>query len=283
MEDNLSELFTRCSAEMEQCGQAQIADLFLPTGINTTLAENGSTVVKAVHQYLLDTSIIPSDCLLAASSAGLFLTHQPANNFSNHQSCNQYLVQHLERREYCIRVAQIDDLPALLLLEEHCWAKELRTPESVLKQRVSRYPEGQLVLVANNVVVGVIYSQCIESEGALTGISVDQVDSLHNLESSTVQLLAVNILPEMQQQNLGDQLLEFMLIYRGLQKAVQSVVAITLCKNFDRHACIAVENYIQQRNAQGVLADPVLRFHELHGAVIKKVMPGYRPGDHKNK
>ncbi|MCK9396268.1 MAG: phosphopantetheine-binding protein, partial [Methylobacter sp.] len=277
MTENLSELFKQCSTEMIRRGQARLADCFISTGTDTSTAEHD------IGRLLQHSAIAPADCLLAASAAGLLPSHQPPGHFPDSASCNQYLLQHLERRRYCIRTAQADDLPALLVLEERCWAEQLRTPEAVLKQRIGRHPQGQLVLTVGDAVVGVIYSQRIDSADVLDGIAVTQIDSLHNPEATVVQLLAVNILPDMQQQNLGDQLLEFMLVYRSLQKDVQAVVAVTLCKNFDRTAGLALEDYIRQRNEHGVPADPILRFHELHGATIQRVMPGYRPHDHKNE
>lgn len=283
MTDKLSELFKQCSIEMINRGQTRLAGCCISTGIDASTFEHHNTTIDDISQLLQYSAIDPVDCLMAASSAGLVPSHQPPAHFLDSALCNQYLLQHLELRGYCIRTVQVDDLPELLLLEERCWAEQLRTPEAVLKQRIVRYPQGQLVLVVDGSVVGVIYSQRIDSTAPLDGIAVTQVDSLHNLEARVVQLLAVNILPEMQQQNLGDQLLEFMLIYRSLQIDVQSVVAITLCKNFDSTAGLELEDYIRQRNEQGVLSDPILRFHELHGATIQQVMPGYRPYDYKNE
>jgi len=276
MSDNLSELFKQCSIEMVRRGQTRIADCFISSGISG----HNNISVDEIDRFLQHSTVDPVECLMAASAAGLLPAHQPPAHIPDTSS---YLLRHLELKEYCIRTAQTDDLPALLLLEQHCWAEQLRTPEAVLKQRIVRYPQGQLVLVIDDAVVGVIYSQRIDSANALNGIAVAQVDSLHNPAARTVQLLAVNILPQMQQQNLGDRLLEFMLIYRSLQKDVQSVVAITLCKNFDRASGLKLDDYIRQRNKHGVPADPILRFHHLHGATIERVMPGYRPGDLKNE
>ncbi|MGZ8942110.1 MAG: hypothetical protein ACXW00_05000, partial [Methylobacter sp.] len=230
MTHNLSGLFKQCSIEMARRGQTRFVDYLSSTGIAAP------TVEHDVSRLLRYSAIAPIDCLLAASATGLVPSQQPPEHFSDNASCNQYLLKHLERREYCIRTAQTDDLPALLLLEERCWAGQLRTPEAVLTQRIASDPQGQLVLTVDDAVVGVIYSQRIDTTETLDGVAVAQVDSLHNPEARVVQLLAVNILPEMQQQNLGDQLLEFMLIYRSLQKDVQAVVAITLCKNFDSTA-----------------------------------------------
>ena len=281
--DNLSELFKQCSIEMSRRGQLRFADCFFAAEIDNSIAELNSLLVKEVQQLFESPSIDPVHCLMEASITALFPSQQPPKNLPIGLSCKQYLLHNLEHREYCIRAAQLGDLPELILLEESCWVEGLRTPAAVLKQRISSYPEGQLVLTLNDSIVGVIYSQCIETVDVLQGVSSDAVDTLHTSEARVVQLLAVNIVPEMQQKNLGDQLLEFMLIYRSLQQNVQSVVAVTLCKNFDRSASVSLDDYIQVRNEHGALADPILRFHELHGAKIERVMPNYRPSDHKNK
>lgn len=226
-------------------------------------------------------AMAPADCLLAAAQAGWFVAEQPTA-LADELAIKRYLQQHLAPRSYRIRQAEVADLPVLLTLETQCWPAPLRTAEDVLAQRVARYPQGQLVLLVENAVVGVIYSQLISAPTALEGIAATRVDNLHDPAGTVVQLLAVNVLPQMQQHNLGDQLLEFMLTYRSLQAQVQTVVAITLCKHFDAAAGINMDDYIRVRNQHGTLADPILRFHELHGATIERVMPGYRPADLKN-
>jgi hypothetical protein len=57
----------------------------------------------------------------------------------------------------------------LVLLERRCWARPLRTPKEVLKRRIVRYPQGQLVLLVDDKVVGVVYSQRIKRVEKLDG------------------------------------------------------------------------------------------------------------------
>lgn len=281
MTDDVAELFKRSTREMRERGLTRFVDIGRASGDESDINEHHSSVTKLSHA-LQNPSIDPVECLMMAAAAGWFPTHQPPATLGGDASRKQYLMQHFGSRDYCVRLAGVDDLPALMVLERDCWPRPLRTLKATLKERLKRYPQGQLVLLVDDVVVGVIYSQCIENIDVLDGIGSADVDKLHNPASSVAQLLAVNILPEMQQRNFGDQLLEFMLIYRSLHKHVSSVVAITLCKNFDRNDELSLGDYIQSRNAHGVLADPILRFHELHGATIERVMPGYRPRDRKN-
>ncbi|HEY0838303.1 MAG TPA: type I polyketide synthase, partial [Azospirillum sp.] len=271
--DRLIPLFEQAAADMARRDLTRFAD---------GLDGPDDTAFRAVAAAVLDPAIEPVECLLAAAAAGLFPSHQPPADLPDDGARNRYLLRHLERCGHRVRPARADDLPALVGLERRCWAPALRTPKAVLAGRIARYPQGQLALLVDGDVVGVIYSQRIARVEELNGITVAQVDSLHDADAGTVQLLAVNILPEMQHRALGDQLLEFMLTYRSLQPRVDAVVAITLCRNFDAQGDLALEDYIRLRNAHGVLSDPILRFHELHGAAIERVMPGYRPADRKN-
>ena len=239
--------------------------------------------IEVMLQALQDLEADSVEYLLVAAGKGFFLNEQPPGTLRNEQARKVHLRANLKQRQYSIRRARFDDIPVLQTLEQSCWPAQLQTPVEVLTKRIANYPDGQLVLVQGTELVGVIYSQAIEDVECLNGIEVAQVDALHRTGAPVIQLLAVNILPRMQQHSLGDQLLEFMLIYRSLQNTVQSVVAITLCKNFNRSVHTSLEEYIVQRNSHGVLADPILRFHELHGATIVRVMPGYRPSDLKNE
>ncbi|WP_186156868.1 SDR family NAD(P)-dependent oxidoreductase [Burkholderia gladioli] len=205
-----------------------------------------------------------------------------------HAACRRHAtLGEFEARDYRIRAAVPEDLGALLALEAACWPAELRMPEATLAARLGRHAAGQFVLdlaqpSGGYLPVGVIYSQRIASVAALHEIDADRVDSLHVAGAPVVQLLAVNVDPACQARRLGDELLEFMLQRCAALPEVQSLVAVTLCRDFHKHPALSIEAYLALRNASGVLADPILRFHELHGARIERPMPGYRPRDARN-
>jgi len=194
----------------------------------------------------------------------------------------------LEARDFRIRPGRPGDLESLCRLEDACWPEPLRMPHACLARRVEGYPEGQLVLEtdaadAPPAVVGVIYSQRIASVQALSAVDAGTVDGLHRAAGPVVQLLAVNVDPAFQSRRFGDQLLEFMLQRSTAQSDVASVAAVTLCRDFHAQTSLGMDAYVRLRNPSGVLADPVLRFHELHGACIERAMPGYRPLDVDNR
>lgn len=194
---------------------------------------------------------------------------------------------HFQKEDYRIRHTHLSDLPTLVQLERECWASELQATSTNLIDRLNNFSEGQLVLELpdadnNYKVVGAIYSQRIESVDLIHTITADRVSELHSSNGSVMQLLAVNILPKVQQRRLGDRLLEFMLQKCSLIDSISSVVAVTLCKHFHRYE-FSIEEYIRQSNVCGRSIDPILRFHELHGAKIDCIVKNYRPLDRKNQ
>ncbi|MES2939419.1 MAG: SDR family NAD(P)-dependent oxidoreductase [Pseudomonadota bacterium] len=188
-----------------------------------------------------------------------------------------------ERRNYLVRPACEADVPALLQLEAQCWPEGLGVSEEVLLQRLREHPAGQLVLEFEGQVAAAVYSQRIARLRQLQGLRAREVEALHRADGAIVQLLAVNVLPQLQDRAFGDQLLEFMLQLCALMPGVDTVVGVTRCKDYGRHAGMAYDAYTALRNERGSLVDTVLRFHEAHGATVRGPMAGYRPADRANR
>lgn len=193
------------------------------------------------------------------------------------QSC-QFITNQFVKRDYCVRFANHNDLDRLVELESLCW-KHTRSSRETILARITAYPEGQFVLEQAGKVIGVIYSQRISSVEALLNSTAGNVHELHDITGTTLQLIAVNVDPGLQNRNLGDQLLEFMLQRCSLVTGVDRVVAVTLTKKYEESNCPSYENYIR---LSGVEQDPVLAFHQAHGADIVTVVADYRPEDSAN-
>ncbi len=221
--------------------------------------------------------------LMAAAEAGLFAKTQYSKRYPRTLPFTRITSQHFEKRPYCVRHPKPEDLTSLIGLEAHCWPEPLRASDAEIQQRIESFPQGQCVLAQEGKVIGVVYSQRITHADALNRTNFKDVSSLHTQQGTIIQLLTLNMLPEMQQYGFGDQLLEFMLQYCTLQSGIDRVVGVTLCKDYASHASIPMEEYIQQRNQRGERQDPILRFHESHGAQIKHTIAGYRPEDVANQ
>ena len=229
-------------------------------------------------QYLLDAEAF----IILAANVGLFAKTQPLFYPKILPFCRVSL-SHFEVRDYLVRHARVGDLTRLQNLERACWVKALQTPKAVLVKRLQAYPEGQFVLELEGKVIGCIYSQRIESKKALKGVNAKDVFAKHCAQGALVQLLAVNIDPDFQTRQFGDQLLEFMLQRCSVMTGVEAVVGVTLCRDYHQQKDWPIEVYIQKRDEHGLLCDSILRFHERHGAQVVGLVPEYRPEDGDNE
>ncbi|MFD9789952.1 SDR family NAD(P)-dependent oxidoreductase [Streptomyces sp. NPDC059070] len=164
-------------------------------------------------------------------------------------------------------------------LEEMCWAPELRVSARVVRRRLTTNPQSQFVIEDDGAVWGVIYSQRIADPAALRTVRFDTADRLHRADGPVAHVLSLNIDPSRQSFGYGDALLEHLLEWSGEAAGVAKAVGVTRCKDFKRHPGIGLAEYIQAKNSQGRCLDTVLRMHQLHGAEIRCLVPGYRPGD----
>ncbi|BAQ74672.1 polyketide synthase [Pseudomonas sp. Os17] len=236
---------------------------------------------RADH-FACDYPVEAAQYLMALAGAGLFadpgsLHPRPLDGIDCEASSGCY-----RARDYRVRPVTLADMPALLALEQACWPEGGRVDAAILRRRLSQDPAGQLALEFQGALVGVIYSQRIARIEELFAVNFATVDQLFHGQGSTVQIQSLNILPEHQYSGYGDQLLEFMLQYCTLRNGVDTVVGVTRCKDYPKHRHLAQADYLHGRDERGVLLDPVLRFHELHGARIERLVPGYRPADADN-
>jgi len=230
-------------------------------------------------QHLVEADVF----YLAAAEAGLFPQHKFSKKYPKTFSFTRITLNWFEKRPYKIRPAYPSDLPALIHLENQCWPEPLRTDPEELKKRFERQLDGHCVLeLPNQQIVGVIYSQRIARVEDLENITIAEVPNLQNYRGSLIQLLGMNVLPEMQNRGLGSQFLEFMLNWFALKGGIEKVVGVTRCRDYRHHQHQPMSDYIQRRDEQGKLIDPILRFHQSHGATIRQILPKYRVEDTDN-
>lgn len=253
-----------------------------PKTVNAFIDKCENLHFDAYHRFSQQQLVGADRFLMATAEIGLFPNKDTCKKYPKTLPFGRITLNHFTPREYRVRYAEETDLPALELLENQSWELNLQTPVSVFKERIKNYPEGQLVLELDHQVVGAVYSQRIVDQDDLKTQSIETVERLHSRDGKIIQLLGVNILPEMQHRNFGDQLLEFMLHRCSLMNGIQAVVGVTRCKDFHNHASTSISEYLTLRNEQGRLVDTTLRFHEMHGAQIKEPVPNYRPLDKKN-
>jgi len=232
-------------------------------------------LISTLADALLDDGAVGANLLITAASAGLF----PVATFSSSSDDARW---QLDQRDYRVRRARRSDLPELERLEVACWGEAMAASSDRLQRRIDRFPSGQFVLELESRVAAVLYSQRIESGAVLETSNDRSVEDHHVPEGRTIQLLAANVATEFQNRSFGFELLEHVLQVYSSQGDVDEIAGVTRCRDFVRHPGMPIAEYLTLRTETGVLSDPVLRFHELHGAEIAGPLCGYRPGDADN-
>lgn len=255
----------------------------LPPGIvSRYLNETESLNFDAYHafsgQFLVEAEVF----IMAAAEAGLFPQLPSSRIFPQYLPYTRITLNHFERRDYRIRFADERDMEVLLKLDESCFPKAICATESVLSQRIQNYPEGQLVIEREGRILGAIYSQRIPDKKALHYTSVGDIPKLHDSKGPYLQLISLNIFPEYSDQQLGSQLLNFMLYRSSVMNGIQEVVGITRCVTYGQYGNMSYEKYLGAIFDRGWFRDPILKFHQFHGAKILGIVKNYRPADADN-
>jgi malonyl CoA-acyl carrier protein transacylase len=254
-----------------------------PAMVHAFLDHSENLHFDAYHAFSKQHLVGADVFLIAAAEAGLFAKTEFFNYYPKTFPFSRITLNWFEKRPYSIRHAHPKDLSALIKLEKACWLEPLQVSEAVILQRLERFPEGQCVLEMDGLIVGVVYSQRISATQELEKATFSAVPSLQTSDGPVVQLLNLNIFPDMQHLGLGDQLLEFMLQYCAVKGGIERVAGVTRCKNYVQQTNIPMETYIRQRDEQGHYHDPILGFHHAHGAEIKGIVYGYRSEDVDNQ
>lgn len=224
-----------------------------------------------------------SSLLAAWASQGLFLPAGTDTRAIAGLTLEKIAHSQLEQRPFQIRQALASDLPQLLKLEDACWAPALRSSPELLLTRIKHFAAGQWVLEMDGCVQGAIYSQRITDVAALFSHTAGTVWQIHEEGAPVAQFLAVNVFPQMEHLGLGDQLLEFALQLNSARSDTHRIVAVSLCRDFSEQHEMPQTEYIHATDSAGRLIDPILRFHQAHGAQISGLVAGFRPDDAKNQ
>ncbi|CAE8680152.1 unnamed protein product [Polarella glacialis] len=125
---------------------------------------------------------------MGGAMAGLFPTDfKSVQNYPEQGKYCRMMNQHLVRRPYKIRLAELADLPTLEKLEAKAWAQNLCAAGDVLRKRLETSPTSNLVCELNGEVVAVLYMQRVST--------LDAVESEKFMQISDSHAPGANILP----------------------------------------------------------------------------------------
>ncbi|PEW10110.1 SDR family NAD(P)-dependent oxidoreductase [Bacillus cereus] len=205
----------------------------------------------------------------------------PDGNFEDKFKQGEIRDEYFIRYEYKIRMASPDDIDSLVKIEASCWAIPLQTSRSEIEQRLLDPSCFTFVLEYEGEVVGVNYAHRIHQKN-IKKINSRTLGEYRDLTGRSIQLIALNILPAYQDRGWGHELKEFVLQYFSLHSEIDNVYAITRCRDFNKSNCSTMHDYFNKIYRNGQLDDPILNFHQLHGAKVLGLIENYRPSDAEN-
>ena len=185
------------------------------------------------------------------------------------------LSKNLIKKPFIIRNAVLDDLPELIEVESKAWGN-LQVSMNELRMRIQRHPTGQWVVVLNDKIIGVLYTQLLQCRDVLlqSTTKFSNQGTLHQVDGSILQLLGVATLPEYSNLQIASTL-RYFVINIACCSNINEVVAATRCSN-------SFSNEELFTTACMNMADPILQFHQSGGAKYCQLLHNYRPDDVNN-
>jgi len=229
------------------------------------------------RQYMMS----PPAFAMGAAMAGLV----PANvklvqTYPEQGKYTRVVSQHLVRKSYRIRFAELSDLPRLQELEGLAWAENLQASPEVLRTRLETSPTTNLVCEMDGQAVAVLYMQRVPSLEAVEEQQFMRLSEAHRPEGRIVQLIAIGVDPKVQGQSLGSELRAFALHLARVDSTVDSVIGVTRCRDFASFGG-SMQAYVDE-HVRGNIVDPIIDFHTSFGAQVVKIVRDFRPEDADN-
>ncbi|MCU7925179.1 MAG: SDR family NAD(P)-dependent oxidoreductase [Candidatus Thiodiazotropha sp. (ex Dulcina madagascariensis)] len=253
-----------------------------PVTVSGFFRESENLHFDAYHAFSGQQLVEAEVFIMAAAEAGLFPRLSFSEKSPKYLPFTRITLDYFEPRDYTVRFAAERDIPVLLQLEQSCFPSPIAATESLLRQRLEAFPAGQMVLEKGERLISVVYSQRIKEIESLHHATINDVPLLHDHNGSILQLLSLNVFPEYQHQQLGDQLLDFMLYRATLMNGIESVAGVTRCIGYSQDMSMNFIEYVKDTMEDGWFKDPVLKFHQYHGAKVKGFIDNYRPLDTMN-
>nr|ADY62524.1 SxtA short isoform precursor [Alexandrium fundyense] len=219
---------------------------------------------------------------MGAAMAGLLpADFRAVETYPEHGRYNRMLSQHLVKRPFRLRLAEVADLQSLVHVEELAWPKQMQGSLEVLRRRLEASPTTNLVCELEGRVVAVLYMQRIESLAVLDGVQFMDVSSAHSPRGRLLQLISIAVHPDFAGMNLGRELKEFGLHLARLDSTIERVIGVTRCSKEFRQYDGPMSEYVNA-HFSGARTDSTLDFHSSAGAQFVRLVEGFRPEDTDN-
>lgn len=199
-------------------------------------------------------------------------------------------------RKIRVRQATIDDLDAIISVEEKAWPEKLRACREMYQSRLRTFPQGTLITEIDGKIEGVVVVQMMNFSSTPDirtwneATDYGYIKKSHNPEGNSLYGVNLSVSPK-NQGRVAVALLEAvgkLAIRHNLKQIVlggriPSFVRYLkqYCKNknvsviSDKERDKIAEDYIQATNRREDPLDPEIRFYQKVGMKIAKLLPNY--------
>jgi ribosomal protein S18 acetylase RimI-like enzyme len=176
----------------------------------------------------------------------------------------------------------MEDIPQILEVEKAAWGEERAATLEMLKSRIKIFPEGTLVALIDEKIVGFVSTQIVnydlEKNASTWYEATDNgfITKTHNPKGNTLYGVNLSVHPLYQKKGIGKQLLINVAKLAVKYNLKQGVLGGRI-PNYYRFADkIKVEDYIKIDNKKNNISpDPELSFYQKCGFKIVKIIPEY--------
>jgi ribosomal protein S18 acetylase RimI-like enzyme len=182
-----------------------------------------------------------------------------------------------------IRQANIEDIPQILDVEIAAWGKEKAATFEMLESRINTFPEGNLVAVMNEKIVGIVCTEIVNYNLEKNSFKWNEITdngyikNTHNPKGEFLYGVNLSVHPLYQNRGIGKKLMIAvgkLAIKYNLKGGLLGARIPHYYKYANR---IKVENYVKitQKDQSNIPPDPELMFYQKLGLKIVKIIPNY--------
>ncbi|MCM8788004.1 MAG: GNAT family N-acetyltransferase [Candidatus Omnitrophica bacterium] len=155
-----------------------------------------------------------------------------------------------------IRQAELEDIPQILEVERAAWGKERAATTEMFKSRIKTFPEGTLVALIGNKIVGVVVTEIVNYDLDKNSFSWYEITDngfikkSHNSKGDTLYGVDLSVHPFYQNKGVGKKLMEAVgrLVIKYNLKREQLIEGISSYYKFcDK---IKIEEYVDIEKAK---------------------------------
>ncbi len=255
-----------------------------PNVVHSFISESENLSFDACQGFSKQYLVTMKDFLISAAENHLFTSIETFTAFPKRAPFCRINCLRLEKKSYKIRYAHLEDIHALIELEERCWEEGLRNSPDTIRQRLQVYPQGHWVLEVDEQMIGVVYTQRFDKVMNLCNQSDRTVDLLHQDQGKVLQILNIFVDPARRASDYGSVLRDFVLLMAKVTPGITEVIGVTRCESYTEHRKLYVHlsEYIHAKDQINLPLDPMLNFHVRRGAHIAGLIANYRQNDLDN-